>query len=80
LAHCYFGGGFGTVYDLSTILILSLAGASAMTGLLHLIPRYLPRFGMAPRWAELSRPLVLTLLACRRITLIFRADVAAQQR
>jgi hypothetical protein len=59
----YFGGGFGTVYDLSTILILSLAGASAMTGLLHLIPRYLPRFGMAPRWAELSRPLVLTLLA-----------------
>jgi hypothetical protein len=29
LAHKYIGPGFGTVYDLSTILILGLAGASA---------------------------------------------------
>ena len=79
LAHRYFGSGFGTVYDLSTILILGLAGASAMAGLLHLIPRYLPRFGMAPLWAELSRPLVLTLFAIDVIiTLIFGADVEAQ--
>jgi hypothetical protein len=79
LAHRYFGNGFGTVYDLSTILILGLAGASAMAGLLQLIPRYLPRFGMAPRWAELSRPLVLTLFTVNVIiTLIFRANVEAQ--
>jgi hypothetical protein len=79
LAHRYLGPGFGTVYDLSTILILGLAGASAMAGLLHLIPRYLPRFGMAPRWAALSRPLVLVLFAIDVvITLIFRADVEAQ--
>src|SRR6516164_7004492 len=79
LAHRYFGDGFGTVYDVSTILILGLAGASAMAALLQLIPRYLPRFGMAPRWAELSRPLVLTLFAIDVvITLIFRADVEAQ--
>ena len=79
LAHRYFGIGFGTVYDLSTILILGLAGASAMAGLLHLIPRYLPRFGMAPLWVELSRPLVLILFAVDVvITLIFRADVEAQ--
>ena len=79
LAHRYLGGGFGTLYDLSTILILGLAGASAMAGLIHLIPRYLPRFGMAPRWAELSRPLVLTLFAVDVIiTLIFRANVEAQ--
>jgi hypothetical protein len=79
LAHKYLGVGFGTVYDVSTILILSLAGASAMAGLLHLIPRYLPRFGMAPQWATLSRPLVLVLFACNVVvTLVFRADVEAQ--
>jgi hypothetical protein len=79
LAHRYLGPGFGTVYDLSTILILGLAGASAMAGLLHLIPRYLPRFGMAPRWAALSRPLVLALFVVDVvITLIFGASVEAQ--
>jgi hypothetical protein len=79
LAHQYLGPVFGTIYDLSTIFILGLAGASAMAGLLHLIPRYLPRYGMAPRWASLSRPLILALLLINIvITLIFRADVEAQ--
>jgi hypothetical protein len=79
LAHRYLGSGLGTVYDVSTILILGLAGASAMAGLLHLIPRYLPRFGMAPRWAALSRPLVLLLFAIDVvITLVFGASVEAQ--
>ncbi|HKF48520.1 MAG TPA: hypothetical protein VKB38_14275 [Terracidiphilus sp.] len=79
LAHKYIGDGFGTIYDLTTIFILGLAGASAMAGLLHLIPRYLPRFGMAPRWAELARPLVLVLFAIDVvITLVFKANVEAQ--
>jgi hypothetical protein len=79
LAHAYLGRGFGTVYDLSTILILGLAGASAMAGLLQLIPRFLPRFGMAPRWVGLARPLVIVLLVISVvITWIFKADVEAQ--
>lgn len=79
LAHRFFGTAFGTVYDLSTIFILGLAGASAMAGLLHLVPRYLPRFGMAPRWAVLSRALVLVLFSVNVVvTLVFQADVEAQ--
>jgi len=79
LAHGFFSAGFASVYDISTILILWLAGASAMAGLLNLVPRYLPRFGMAPAWAARARPLVLVLLVINVVvTLVFRASVEAQ--
>lgn len=75
-----FGENFGDVFDLSTALILCLAGISVTLGLKNLLPHYLHRLGMEVGWAgKVGAILHLLNAIILIVTVIFRASPASQQ-
>ncbi len=74
------GRPFGTLYDVTTICLLSLAGTSVMTALAGLLPQFLLRFGMELRWSHRWGVLLaLFALVNLAVTVYFRADVNDQR-
>jgi hypothetical protein len=75
-----FGNPFGTLYDVSTVLILCLAGTSIITSLQSLVPKFLLRFGMEQRWSEKVGVLFgFFALINLAVTVGFRASVQEQR-
>jgi hypothetical protein len=72
----YFGTVFGTLYDLSAILILVLAGAAATVTLKDVVPGLLGKFGLQLEWTRrlgLLTHLFNALILL--VTIVFRAKV-----
>lgn len=75
-----FGLAFGTVYDLSAVAILGLAGMSVGIGLRDHVPPYLHRLGMELNWSAYFGTLIYLFVAIKLIvTVYFRADLEAQR-
>jgi hypothetical protein len=75
-----FGLAFGTIYDLSTVAILTLAGLSFAMTLSSWIPPYLYRLGMEFNWTMQLGVLVYLFTAVKfGVTLYYGADVDAHR-
>jgi hypothetical protein len=75
-----FGEVFGTLYDVATIVILCLAGASVTLGLRDLVPQYMRRLGMELEWSHHTGAILHVFnLINLIITVVFRASVDAQR-
>jgi hypothetical protein len=75
-----FGHHFGDLFDLSSVLILCLAGASVTLGLQNLLPHYLHRLGMEVNWAGRVGVILHVLnFIVLVVTVVFRASPSSQQ-
>ena len=74
------GNLFGTIYDISTVAILTLAGLSFAMTLASWIPPYLQRLGMEFKWSVRLGGLVWLFTALKfAVTIWFGADVDAHR-
>ncbi|HEX3725887.1 MAG TPA: hypothetical protein VHV08_06575 [Pirellulales bacterium] len=75
-----FGEHFGDWFDLSSAMILCLAGASVTMGLQNLLPHYLNRLGMEVSWAgKIGVILNVLNVIVLLVTVVFRASPSSQQ-
>lgn len=78
--NALFGDRFGDLYDLSTVFILCLAGATVTLGLQNLLPHYLNRLGMEVSWAGKVGAILHILNAIvLLVTVVFKASPSSQQ-
>jgi hypothetical protein len=78
--HPAFGPAFGTIYDVSTVAILALAGLSFAMTLASWIPPYLARLGMEFNWSVKLGGLVWLFTGLKfGMTAYFGADVDAHR-
>src|SRR5262249_34656888 len=76
----FFGDVFGTVFDLSSVAVLCLAGASVVSGLRGILPHYLHRLGMTIAWAgKIEIVMHLLNVVVLVVTVAFHASLSAQQ-
>jgi hypothetical protein len=75
-----FGHRFGDLFDLSSAVILCMAGASVTMGLQNLLPHYLNRLGMDVSWAGRVGAILFVLNGIvLLVTVVFQASPASQQ-
>src|SRR5262249_27521248 len=76
----WFGPWFGTLYDISSVFILSLARTSVAIGLRDFVPTYLHRLGMEFEWAHrMGATLHIFMFINLYVTLVYSASVTAQR-
>jgi hypothetical protein len=75
-----FGVWFGSLYDLSTVVMLGLTGASIIIGLQNFVPPFLQHMGMELEWARKTSALYYIFNGINLcVTVFFRASVGAQR-
>jgi hypothetical protein len=75
-----FGPWFGSVYDVATVVVLTLAGVTVLIATRELIPPYLCRLGMEWEWARRVGVMMYLFAAVKfAVTVVYRADVDAQR-